>query len=264
MSAYYWATKAGPCPCLIDAHNPKGDACQKEVRDSQDFKDCLKKAPVQIAGTMRSYFVGLLFAVGAILYANKGYSLKEDIALSIAGVSAVLIALFPMPWTGPPAKLSWVHGGSAIVFFASIAFVSAWCSRDTVNLIANPAQQKLYKRLYGVLAFFMIGSPTLAYILNTWVFPENNAIFWVEFCGIWSFAAYWIVKGIEMSGHDTEKMATEGVPYFPSRSAIGRGLAKVAPNSPFLTSGPIDRAVPASLVGTGRPQQPAGEETNLP
>jgi hypothetical protein len=215
MSAYYWATKDAPCPCLIDKANASGDACQKEVADSDDWKACLTRLPVQVAGTMRNYFVGLLFAVGAILCANKGYSLKEDIALDITGVSAVLIALFPMPWTGPLSKFYWVHGTATGMFFGSIAYVSAFCSRDTVRLIASATQRKLYTAIYSILAMLMIGCTICAYFI-----PKNNSIYWVEFSGIWAFGAYWIVKGIEMSGRDTEKLVRVRVRYIRPRLSL--------------------------------------------
>ena len=102
MSAYYWATANAPCPCgEYPEHSGK---CKKIEKNSKDEKSCLARPAVTEAGSMRSYFVGFLFAVGAILFANKGYSRREDIFLNIAGVSAWLIALFPMPWTGKLAR----------------------------------------------------------------------------------------------------------------------------------------------------------------
>src|SRR5438445_2749678 len=82
-------------------------------------------------------------------------------------------------------------------------------------------------------AFFvvlMIASPIAAYILNAHILRKDNAIYWIEFCGVWAFAAYWIVKGIEMSGPDTEKktcsnqvqnsVTSSFSPVFPSRSTV--------------------------------------------
>lgn len=70
---------------------------------------------------------------------------------------------------------------------------------------------------YRILAVLMIASPIAAYILNAHILRKDNAIYWVEFCGIWAFAAYWIVKGIEMSGPDTEKKVAAGVSYDPPK-----------------------------------------------
>jgi hypothetical protein len=132
MSAYYWATQNAQCPCGDDPeHSGK---CKKIEKNSKEETSCLALPAVTEAGSMRSYFVGLLFAVGAILYANKGYSRREDIFLNIAGVSAWLIALFPMPWTGKLPPLYWVHWVAATIFFLAIASVAAFCSHATVGL----------------------------------------------------------------------------------------------------------------------------------
>jgi|HubBroStandDraft_6_1064221.scaffolds.fasta_scaffold95006_2 hypothetical protein len=218
MSAYYWATPDAPCPCGEDPAHPK--KCKKIEKNSEEEKSCLALPAAKEAGSMRTYFVGFLFAVGAILYANKGYSRWEDILLNIAGISAWLIALFPMPWTGKLARFYWMHGTAAIIFFLAIASVAAFCSHATVKLINNPTQRKLYMGAYRFLAVLMIASPIAAYILNAHILRKDNAIYWVEFCGIWAFAAYWIVKGIEMSGPDTEKKVAAGVPYDPPKLHI--------------------------------------------
>lgn len=222
MSAYYWATQNAQCPCGDDPeHSGK---CKKIEKNSAEETSCLALPAVTEAGSMRSYFVGFLFAVGAILFANKGYSRREDIFLNIAGVSAWVIALFPMPWTGKLAPLYWVHGTAAIIFFLAIASVAAFCSHATVELINDSAQRKLYMRAYRFLAVLMIASPIVAYILNAHILRKDNAIYWVELCGIWAFAAYWIVKGIEMSGPDTEKKVAAGVCYDPPKLNIAASV----------------------------------------
>ena len=218
MSAYYWATANAPCPCGEDPEN--SGKCKKVEKNSKEETACLALPAVTEAGSMRSYFVGFLFAVGAILFANKGYSRWEDIFLNIAGVSAWLIALFPMPWTGKLPPLSWVHWVAAVIFFLAIASVAAFCSDATVRLINDPTQRKLYMSAYRFLAVLMIASPIAAYILNAHILRKDNAVYWVEFCGIWAFAAYWIVKGIEMSGPDTEEKVATGVPYDPPKLHI--------------------------------------------
>jgi hypothetical protein len=78
--------------------------------------------------------------------------------------------------------------------------------------------------VYRFLAVLMIASPIAAYILNAHILRKDNAIYWVEFSGIWAFAAYWIVKGIEMSGPDTEKKVAAGVPYDPPKLHIAASV----------------------------------------
>lgn len=211
MSAYYWATKDAPCPC--GETKPGSGECNKIKKGSSEEQACGELPVATEAGSMRSYFVGFLFAVGAILFANKGYSRGEDILLNIAGVSAWVIALFPMGWTGK-STTSQVHYTAAIIFFLAIASVAAFCSEATVKLINNAKQRKRYMVLYRLFAVLMFASPIAALFLDA---SNGNYVFWVEFCGIWAFAFYWIVKGIEMSGPDTEQKVAANQPYDPPR-----------------------------------------------
>lgn len=232
MSAYYWATANAPCPCGEDPeHSGK---CKKIEKNSEEETSCRALLPATEAGSMRSYFVGFLFAIGAILFANRGYSRQEDVLLNIAGVSAWLIALFPMPWTGKLPRLYWVHFTAAIIFFLVIACVAAFCSHSTVKLINDPTQRKLYMGAYRFLAVLMIASPIAAYILNANILRKDNAIYWVEFCGIWAFAAYWIVKGIEMSGPDTEMKVAAGESYDPPKMHIASSVKSIMSGGTIL------------------------------
>ena len=84
-------------------------------------------------GARRDVLVGVLCAVGCFLNLYKGYSKQEDIALNIAGVTAIGVALFPMDWPSACAPDDsflacaspvWqVHAASAVIFFLMIAYV---------------------------------------------------------------------------------------------------------------------------------------------
>jgi hypothetical protein len=131
---------------------------------------CTPADPSQVpvypeAGIMRNWFVGLLFAIGAILHANKGHTEKENWALSLAGIFAALIAVFPMPWACKSGCSLSAHGFCAISFFLSIAFVSPVCSRDTVQLL-KPEKQTFYCNLYWLWGGLMVVAPATAYCFN--------------------------------------------------------------------------------------------------
>jgi hypothetical protein len=164
MSAYYHAT-----PTSLKASDTA----------------CTPADPSQVpvypeAGIMRNWFVGLLFAIGAILHSNKGHTEKEDWALSLAGIFAALIAVFPMPWACKSGCSLSAHGFCAISFFLSIAFVSLVCSRDTVQLL-KPERQTFYRNLYWLWGGLMVVAPATAYCFNKYGFRTDCAIYWAEF-----------------------------------------------------------------------------------
>jgi hypothetical protein len=203
MSAYYWATPANPCPC-----GENSDGSCKTIGSEVDL--ALTRSTREKSfepGTMRNWFVGLLFAIGTILFVNQGHSRKEDIALNLAGILAVGTALLPMSWDCYHHSFS-PYGFCAISFFVCIAFVSAICSRDTLVLIKDPKVRATYQKTYIALAIAMIVSPIAAYAFN-FITSQRSPVFWAELFGIYAFAGYWSVKTKEMSGPDIKRILAE-------------------------------------------------------
>ena len=177
--------------------------------------------------SMRNWLVGSLFVVGFFLYLYKGFSKLENILLNIGGVLAVLVALVPMTWQPcdlvicgtTPAMCKgpgWSpHGIFAVGFFLCIVFVIFYCSNDTLPLIKDaglPNADELitrYKRIYRAIAIVMVTSIAAAYVLNIRG-SSPSRVFWMEVAGIWSFAAYWLVKSHEMSKTEAETKAMCG------------------------------------------------------
>jgi hypothetical membrane protein len=203
MSAYYWASPSQLCPC-----GDKPDHTCTRKGSEADF--ALTLSPLEkslTTGTMRNLFVGLLFAIGIILYVNQGHSRKEDWALNLAGLFAVGIALFPMSWDCYHHSFS-PHGFCAVSFFLCIAFVSAICSRDTLLLIRDTKVRAKYYKTYIGLAIAMVASPIAAYALN-FITSQGSPVYWAELFGIYTFAGYWCVKTKEMSGPDIKRIVAE-------------------------------------------------------
>jgi len=162
-------------------------------------------------GVMRNEFVGILFAVGIILFVYQGYTRLEDYALNLAGILAWGIALFPMAWpTGAGDSSFSLHGTCAISFFACIAYVCIFRASDTLALIHDEALYQRYRRTYICLGIAMAVSPALAFLLISQLPLYRSAIFFVELAGIYVFATYWVVKSHEVSKTDSDKKAAMG------------------------------------------------------
>lgn len=156
------------------------------------------------AGTMRDVFVGMLCAIGAFLFFYRGHSLQEDVALNIAGIAAVLIALFPMDWpANAGARMSMeakLHTASATAFFVMIAYVCVFRARDTLCLLEDPTQRRPFERIYLGLGILMLATPatvTLLEIMSTAV-DIGHKILIVEAGGVFVFASFWLIKSWEV------------------------------------------------------------------
>jgi len=157
-------------------------------------------------GAVRDVLVGILCAAGAALYFYKGYGWKENLALNIAGIAAILLALAPMDWphTSPDQKslLSFLHTGAAIVFFLAIAYVCLFCSGETLELMKEDDERRLrFKRAYTVLGTLMIVLPLTVVGLD-YLMPDqavSYVTFAIEVVAIYVFATFWVVKSREIA-----------------------------------------------------------------
>jgi hypothetical protein len=161
-------------------------------------------------GVMRNEFVGVLFGVSVLLLVYQGFTKLEDWALNLAGILAIGIAVFPMPWPEAESGVFTVHGICAVLFFVAIAYVCIFRAGDTLPLIKNERTRKRYLRIYHYLGVGMATLPVVAWALLSTVPDYKSVTFVVELLGIYVFATYWVVKSREASSTDVDRKAARG------------------------------------------------------
>lgn len=161
--------------------------------------------PLYGAGTVRDVLVGVLCAAGAALYFYKGYDWKENLALNIGGIAAIVLALAPMDWPhteiADKSFVSLLHTGAAVVFFLAIAFVCLFCSGATLNEMEEGERRNKFKLAYMVLGTLMIVLP-LSVVALDYLRPRETAsyvTFAIEVVAIYVFAVFWLVKSWEIA-----------------------------------------------------------------
>lgn len=164
-------------------------------------------------GVMRDVFVGILFAVGVLLFLYQGVSKPEDYALNLAGLLAFGIALFPTQWSGSSVEAGRFHQVFAVLFFVCIGYVAVFRAGDTLSLIPDKATRQRYQRLYRSLGSAMIGCPVAAYILGRLPGLTHYKIFLIEVAGLYAFGAFWFIKTRELAKSDFDKKAAQGRIY---------------------------------------------------
>jgi hypothetical protein len=188
--------------------------------------------------SLRDLFVGLLFAVAALLYLYKGYSRWEDRLLNAAAAFAVGVALVPMEWPEAlPYQLSVdeavvrtasMHGSLAVAFFLCIAAVCLFCSGKTLGGITDVQKRLRYRHLYRVLGAIMVTAPLAAYV-GSWFVSSAHKVIFVESAGVLAFGAYWFVKTIELKQSNAEQNALAGNLNLPVEPASLNGPAHDRP-----------------------------------
>ena len=155
------------------------------------------------AGLMRDEFVGMLCAIGAFLFFYRGHSIQEDVALNVAGIAAVLVALFPMDWppdaTAAMSMAAKVHSWSAAAFFVTIAYVCVFRSRDTLCMLDDSRRRRAFERIYLLFGILMVATPaTVALLHMSEGLRTGYKTLAVETAGVFVFAAFWLVKSWEV------------------------------------------------------------------
>ncbi|NOJ49847.1 hypothetical protein [Bradyrhizobium archetypum] len=181
---------------------------------------------------VRLWFCGILFAVGVFLFKYRGFSKNEDRWLSLAGLFALGVAIFPMSLEG---KSDWnlferlgmpwlsLHGVCAVLAFACIAVVILWYSDSTLSQLktSNPKAHKRFKTAYFLVGCYMvlaIGTSVLLHYLNE---KRGSYILFAEWSGIWAFAAYWFVKNREL------RLVAEQLKKTLAKTAVQRSEADI-------------------------------------
>lgn len=195
MSAYYHANEESD----REFARRQSAACKP-----QGPLDCVQLESGR--GVMRNWFVGVLFIISAMLVAYKGYRPAEDVALNLAGVFAILVALFPMAWDGPGLPL---HGIFAFAFFICIAYVCIFCASATLPLVKGD-RRAYYRRWYRWLGYAMVAAPVLASILSWVLNSRSSYLFFAETLGVYAFATYWLVKTLEIRKTKADLKAASG------------------------------------------------------
>ena len=142
----------------------------------------------------RDGFVGLLFVVGAFLWAYNGHTKNQKIASKFAAVAAIGVAVFPTTCASCESSTSSIlHYGSAAVLFAILATFCFVFFRTSIK--EQPGKKHTRSQIYVVcgvvmvLAMLVLGSTQfIDYTLKT-------VVFWAEAAALVAFGVAWIVAG---------------------------------------------------------------------
>ena len=181
-------------------------------------------------GVMRNWFVGVLFAISGLLAVYKGYRPAEDLALNLAAIFATLVALVPNRWVDDPRPPLPLHDVFAVLFFLCIAYVCLFCASATLTLVKDENRRARYHRFYKLIGWSMVASPVLAAVLNQLVGVHNSFVFFLECVGIYAFAAYWLVKTLELRETNADHKAATG----ELQLAAGRGAVDAVQELPVV------------------------------
>lgn len=166
-------------------------------------------------------FVGILIALGLFLFSYRGYANKYRVhdtwAARIAGLAAILLAVFPTEALDAASRPAWwgpitgrIHYGSAIVLFGSFAYFALYLFRRGSG--TNTRSKRQRNALFLTCGLVILLSLVWAAIAGA----QGRAIFWPETLALAAFATSWLAKG--RLGY-TVGAITRNLLHHPGRSA---------------------------------------------
>lgn len=162
-----------------------------------------------------SWLTGNLCAVAMFLVAYKGYSLRDNIAATIAGFCAVLIAVFPTNAVQHvPAALernscilfllpesllrNSIHYASAGFFFFTLAYMSIALFRKSEGI--KTGRKIIRNKIFLTCGIIILVSTLLIALYG--IFSDRldrlekyRPVFWLEWLNLLAFGISWLVKG---------------------------------------------------------------------
>ena len=153
---------------------------------------------------VRELFVGGLWAIGVFLFVYKFLDFSwESLLSSLAGIAAVVVAVFPTerpgdgitltPFQvklGEPAVTA-IHYGAAIAFIALLIPIVLFFARDE-----GKRGHRNWQGFHTVSAAFIAFGAVLAAFAGITGGPDKGVLFG-EWIAIWAFGAAWLAKGAE-------------------------------------------------------------------
>lgn len=159
---------------------------------------------------VRDVFVGAMCAIGVFMCSYKGFDIRDFWVTTLAGVFAILTALFPVePLVNPTPSdqtRTWFHLAFAGIFLGSLAFLCLFLFTKT-NPKKKPTLQKIYRnRVYYVCGWLMVGS--LLLLVIRLCLPQGmkdalaplHPVFWLETVAVMAFGFSWLIKGETLLG----------------------------------------------------------------
>lgn len=156
----------------------------------------------------RDAFVGMLFVVGAFLWAYNGHSQKQKLASKVAAVSAIGVALFPTTCdtctSSTTGTLHYIF--AAVLFIILTVFCFVFFQKDIKGQGGEKGRRsKIYFAcgVLMVLAMLILASQLVIDFEEK--FGWMRVTFWAEALALGAFGVAWIVAGKFLPGLASDK-----------------------------------------------------------
>lgn len=156
----------------------------------------------------RDAFVGMLFIVGAFLWAYNGHDKKQERSSKVAAVSAIGVALFPTTCATCESTIigSLHYVFAAILFVILTIFCFVFFQKDIQGQSGEKGRRsKIYKICGSLMVIAIVTLGSQMFIDFKQMFGWTRVTFWAEALALCAFGVAWIVAGKYLPGLATEE-----------------------------------------------------------
>jgi len=146
----------------------------------------------------RDVFVGMLFVVGAFLWAYNGHSKPQSYTSKIASIAAVFVAVFPTACKScEPNTTSFIHYVSAVILFSILTYFCLGPFRkNTRGKGGKKGTRSIIYLICGlIMAGCMVGMGICELVLPDEQKSALRITYWAEAVALFSFGIAWMVAG---------------------------------------------------------------------
>lgn len=164
---------------------------------------------------MRDGLVGIICSISFFLFCYTGYDTRDLVTTRMAGVFALLVALFPTDFDGPVQEgcnfvreldnplIPYVHLTFAALFFTTLAYMCIVLFTESDKLKQDLEKPKKNRnRIYRTCGYTMLACIALITVYFIWFDGDRypgldklRPIFWLESIALFAFGIAWLTKG---------------------------------------------------------------------
>ena len=156
--------------------------------------------------TAGDLFVGMLVTFGIFLLSYRGYDKIDKAITSLAGISMIIVALFPCEGTDVPNYLfmflpvkasAVIHYVFAILTFSLLGVMSLVQFTKGNSKTKEKKKRNLIYKICGITIFATLGIMIIVQLIPNGREATNviRLWYWLEAIILWAFGVSWLIKG---------------------------------------------------------------------
>jgi hypothetical protein len=146
----------------------------------------------------RDVFVGLIFVIGALLWAYNGHTLQEKWVSKAGALAAICVAIFPTSCDLCESDTkATIHYGAAVILFSILAYfcLGPFRKKKEAETVKTRRRNMIYLICGLTIVVCMLGAGVTEFAISAATRKALSVTFVAEVVMLFAFGIAWIVAG---------------------------------------------------------------------